>query len=465
MMQGIEQRPRRCDEGASLARVVAIASVVGLALWSPSGFAQGVGASAPGECESGACGTPRESGGGGGGGGGGSILIANTDLGDTYQYGDDVDRDGWEDTEDNCVYASNVDQLDGDGDGAGDACDGCPTVSDPDQLDTDGDGQGNACDDDDDGDGVADGADDCPTIPDPRQTNTDDDAWGDVCDLDDDGDGFDDAEDNCPLVANPDQANTDPDTYGDACDADEDDDDVPDSYDNCVGAGNPDQSDVDGDGQGDACDLDQDDDGVANALDNCPRATNRQQEDGDDDGRGDACDAYACFEWGVPDDCLDAAGAFAVGAGAWPDDSADTGETVRLRLFANRESVPIHYTWEVVEAPTGSRATVRAPQGTAAESTPWEYHYVSDQPVLFTPDEPGTYRIRVTASLSVRDPRFPDIGTAQATFTLTATGESQRSGAAGCSAGPVPAAGATGVIGLLLLLGLATLAMVTGRRR
>ena len=43
------------------------------------------------ECSGGACGTPKQSGGGGCGCGGGSILINNTDLGDTYQYADDFE--------------------------------------------------------------------------------------------------------------------------------------------------------------------------------------------------------------------------------------------------------------------------------------------------------------------------------------------------------------------------------------
>ena len=46
------------------------------------------------ECDNnfGDCGTPEQS--GGGGGGKGSVLIANTDLGDTYQHADDYDGDG-----------------------------------------------------------------------------------------------------------------------------------------------------------------------------------------------------------------------------------------------------------------------------------------------------------------------------------------------------------------------------------
>jgi hypothetical protein len=47
---------------------------------------------------------------------------------------------------DNCPFAPNFDQADGDGDGAGDACDNCPGLSNPSQIDGDSDGVGNACD-------------------------------------------------------------------------------------------------------------------------------------------------------------------------------------------------------------------------------------------------------------------------------------------------------------------------------
>ena len=52
------------------------------------------GETPPFECDNnfGQCGTPNMSG-GGGGGGGGAVLIANTDLGDTYQHADDFDED------------------------------------------------------------------------------------------------------------------------------------------------------------------------------------------------------------------------------------------------------------------------------------------------------------------------------------------------------------------------------------
>ena len=119
------------------------------------------------ECDNnyGDCGTPSQS---GGGAGEGSVLIANTDLGDTYQNADDFDDDGIEDSSDNCMRVSNPDQLDRDGDGWGDACDNCLEQFN-DQIDIDGDGWGNICDIDDDNDGIEDHIDKCPL------------NWGEEC--------------------------------------------------------------------------------------------------------------------------------------------------------------------------------------------------------------------------------------------------------------------------------------------
>jgi hypothetical protein len=105
------------------------------------------------------CGTPEQS---GGGGGGGSVLIANTDLGDSYQHADDYDDDGVEDPSDNCMRYPNPQQLDRDGDGIGDACDNCMDLHNIYQDDADGDGWGDFCDDDIDGDQIENVVDECP---------------------------------------------------------------------------------------------------------------------------------------------------------------------------------------------------------------------------------------------------------------------------------------------------------------
>ncbi len=114
------------------------------------------------ECDNnfGDCGTPEQS--GGGGGGKGSVLIANTDLGDTYQNADDYDDDGIEDPSDNCMRNYNPDQLDSDADTIGNMCDNCIGTWNLYQDDSDGDGYGDACDEDIDGDGILNSADDCP---------------------------------------------------------------------------------------------------------------------------------------------------------------------------------------------------------------------------------------------------------------------------------------------------------------
>jgi len=95
-----------------------------------------------------------------------------SDIGGNYEIyldnlTEDSDNDGVPDTEDNCQYDYN-----------------------PDQLDTDGDGQGDACDPDDDNDGVPDTEDNCPLVFNPDQQDTDGDGQGDACDPDIDGDGL-----------------------------------------------------------------------------------------------------------------------------------------------------------------------------------------------------------------------------------------------------------------------------------
>lgn len=106
------------------------------------------------------CGTPEQS--GGGGGGKGSVLISNTDLGDSYQHADDYDDDGIEDPSDNCMRAYNPQQLDSDGDSIGDMCDNCLSRWNEFQEDIDGDLVGDFCDDDIDGDSILNSADECP---------------------------------------------------------------------------------------------------------------------------------------------------------------------------------------------------------------------------------------------------------------------------------------------------------------
>lgn len=354
------------------------------------------------ECDNqfGACGTPEQSG-GGGGGGGGSILINNTDVGDTYQFADDYDDDGIEDPYDNCPFANNLDQTDGDGDSYGYACDNCPDVGNVDQSDLDGDGQGDTCDTDMDNDGVANGEDICSENPDPLQKDADKDGIGDACDDDMDNDGVPNLEDECPLVPNG-SMGTETSKSGVMCDDDDDGDSIRNTNDNCPQMANYEQDDADDDGLGDVCDSDNDNDGIGNLSDNCPFVANEMQDDGDRDKVGDACDDEYCYVvFGDTVNCLDPTDPFAVHVPSLKE--IMTGDSVRVRLFANRENKPMVYSLTIEEAPAGSSATIKNASGDVSLSTPYEYHYTNGSAATFVPDKPGVYRIRLIASLNALD--------------------------------------------------------------
>jgi len=416
------------------------------------------------ECDQafGDCGTPNQSGGGGCGCGGGSILVNNTDLGDTYQFADDYDDDGLEDPSDNCLRMFNPDQGDADGDGIGDACDNCIGAPNSVQIDIDADGFGDPCDPDLDGDEILNDLDNCVHLPNPMvgdiQLDLDGDGFGDACDDDLDGDGISNLSDDCPTsatITSPvggDLTLCFPDTDGDA---NSDFDDV------CPTIYDPDQLDLDIDGVGDSCDTDIDGDNILNTLDNCAFDINPFQVDLDRDGMGEDCDDRFCFVvLGDASNCLDPLSNLTAYS---PPSFTTTGDAIRLRLFANRENQPMRYTWRVVSAPNGSSATINNSTGSVTFSSPFEYHYLKDQVPYFTPDMPGNYKVEVTVETMFEDRQSKEVGaTASYTVNIEATGDPVAADASGGCA-VAPDATNTGLSILVLLAG--ALGLVALRRR
>jgi len=436
-----------------------------VALMAGTSFAQAPG-SAPFECDGGYdedCGTPAVSGGGGCGCGGGSILVNNTDVGDTYQYADDYDDDGTDDPGDSCPFVSNPDQADTDGDGYGDLCDNCVNSPNDNQFDLDGDGLGDVCDLDLDGDGIDNDIDNCQYVPNmvlsgaTVQADMDNDLIGDACDTDIDGDGLDNLADACPM-------NADPGASGSDCFIDTDADGIGDfdalNPDLCPTVADALNLDTDGDEIGDACDPDIDNDGVANQIDNCKLSANDGQFDSDRDGSGDACDDYYCYVvFGDDANCLDPAAPLTVYS---PPINGETGDPVRLRLFANRQSQAMRFEWTVKSAPEGSRAYIENPSGMVSYSTPFEYRYLADKVATLMPDQPGKYIItltgttvwedRITSKVNATDSYDVEIEISGDAVDIATPGADD--GGDGCNSS-APAGGL--LFGLMALAGLAIL--------
>ncbi|MEE9230972.1 MAG: thrombospondin type 3 repeat-containing protein, partial [Acidobacteriota bacterium] len=220
----------------------------------------------------------------------------------------DFQPDGIVDSEDNCPWLFNPDQLDSDGDGLGDICETVIGFSfdvnlypptDPNVADTDGDG-------------VLDGPEVLLYGSFPTTTDTDGDGLDDGAEIalgthpgreDTDFDLLSDDIDTCPLTPSPDNSDLDSDGIGDICDEDDDNDGLSDEAEEQAGS-NPKDPDTDDDSLDDFTEVritgtdptkvDTDADNVTDSLDNCPVVPNPKvsgiQSDFDADGAGDRCD-------------------------------------------------------------------------------------------------------------------------------------------------------------------------------
>ena len=127
-----------------------------------------------------------------------------------------------------------------------------------------------------------------------------------------------------------------------------------------------------------------------------------------------------------------------------------TGVRMTPGLWANRENAAMRFQWEIVKRPAGSEAAFTNPTGAVRLSTPYEYHYLDGHQPTFVADEPGEYRIRVTAELAFPDPQYPDVQRAQYETVFAAEGASL---ASGCSTSGAPTSGDASIFGALLALG------------
>ncbi|HYV45831.1 MAG TPA: thrombospondin, partial [Myxococcaceae bacterium] len=151
-------------------------------------------------------------------------------------------------------------------------------------------------------------------------------------------------------------------------------------------------------------------------------------------GQGDGCDGYYCvvIDAEHPESCLDPKAPFAVSAGSRITMKA--GQKFVPTIFANRNGVPIEYSWTVTERPEGSTAAIDQPTGSVTMSRHWQYAYPDGLSPSFTPDKDGSYTLQLTATLAIQDRVWPT----QPKTSVAGVGVTAQSGAL-FACGVVPA--------------------------
>ena len=110
----------------------------------------------------------------------------------------------------------------------------------------------------------------------------------------------------------------------------------------------------------------------------------------------------------------------------------------------------MRYSWRIIEAPAGSRASIAHPVGAVNQSSPHEYRYLADQVATLTPDRAGTYTLELSTELAFNDPVTGQVNARSVVLTtFEATGNET---GAGCNSVPSPIWGWTLLPASLLLL-------------
>jgi len=184
---------------------------------------------------------------------------------------------------------------------------------------------------------------------------------------------------------------------------------------------------------------------------------------GDWQGGAESCDARECYVIGGDDaNCLDPNSAFSIYltlVAERLDGELQVDREIVVALFSNRLGQLHSWTARFDQLPADSDATLEngKSSGATAPSSPQVANCLRMEGdtcmemnnIRFTPDQPGHYEIRVSASL----PQADALGPSTATYTIVADvqGEAQSGGCAAAS-------------GSLAALALGLLALVRRRR-